>query len=144
MPHTAANFAYHQPGRCRFGWAALQPSVGLPLNYFQARRVGDSVARVRELDSIRNFLTGSSLTLILDLLFTGIFFAVMWIYSPKLTLIVLIAIPCYVLLAATVTPLLRARLKDKFTKGAENQAFLVESVSSIETLKSLAVEPHVV
>jgi subfamily B ATP-binding cassette protein HlyB/CyaB len=114
----------------------------LPLSYFEARRVGDTVARVRELDSIRRFITGSALTLVIDLLFTVVFFAVMYLYSPLLTLIVLGTIPLYALLAFLVTPVLRARLHEKFNRGAENQAFLVESVSGVQTLKAAAVEPQ--
>ncbi|MFQ5661601.1 MAG: type I secretion system permease/ATPase [Gammaproteobacteria bacterium] len=114
----------------------------LPLSYFEARRVGDTVARVRELDSIRNFITGSALTLVVDLFFTIVFFAVMYLYSPALTYIVLGAIPFYILLALLVTPILRAHLHEKFNRGAENQAFLVESVNGIETLKASAVEPQ--
>jgi subfamily B ATP-binding cassette protein HlyB/CyaB len=114
----------------------------LPLNYFQARRVGDMVARVRELDSIRNFITGSAVTLIIDLFFTVVFFAVMYLYSPLLTFVVLGAIPFYILLAVIITPILRARLHEKFNRGAENQAFLVESINGIETLKASAVEPQ--
>jgi ATP-binding cassette, subfamily B, bacterial HlyB/CyaB len=114
----------------------------LPLNYFEARRVGDTVARVRELDSIRNFITGSAVTLIIDLFFTVVFFGVMYFYSPTLTYIVLATIPFYVLLAFFITPVLRARLHEKFNRGAENQAFLVESINGIETLKASAVEPQ--
>jgi subfamily B ATP-binding cassette protein HlyB/CyaB len=114
----------------------------LPLSYFEARRVGDTVARVRELDSIRRFITGSALTLVIDLLFTVVFFAVMYLYSPLLTFIVLGTIPLYALLAFLVTPVLRARLHEKFNRGAENQAFLVESVSGVQTLKAAAVEPQ--
>lgn len=114
----------------------------LPLSYFEARRVGDTVARVRELDSIRNFITGSALTLVIDLSFTVVFFAVMYLYSPTLTYVVLGAIPFYVLLAFFVTPVLRARLHDKFNRGAENQAFLVESINGVETIKAGAVEPQ--
>jgi ATP-binding cassette, subfamily B, bacterial HlyB/CyaB len=116
--------------------------LALPLAYFQARRVGDSVARVRELENIRSFLTGNALTLVIDLVFTGVFLAVMWLYSPTLTLIVLTAIPCYATLSLFVTPIFRRRLDEKFRRGADNQAFLVESVTGIETLKALAVEPR--
>jgi len=116
--------------------------LALPLSYFEARRVGDSVARVRELESIRNFLTGSSLTLVVDLSFTFVFLLLMLHYSPLLTGIVLGAVPCYVLLSLTITPLLRKRLNDRFNRGAENHAFLVESISAIETVKSMAVEPQ--
>ncbi len=114
----------------------------LPVSYFKARRVGDTVARVRELDTIREFLTGSSVTLVIDLLFTLVFLAVLFFYSTTLALVVLASIPCYVLLSLAVTPLLRARTAEKFRLGAENQAFIVESITGMDTLKSMAVEPR--
>ncbi|MDQ0462475.1 subfamily B ATP-binding cassette protein HlyB/CyaB [Caulobacter ginsengisoli] len=114
----------------------------LPLAYFQARRVGDSVARVRELENIREFLTSSALTAVLDLLFAVVFLVVMYMYSPQLLLIVLVTLPLYALVVMLVGPILRARLDEKFARGAENQSFLVEAVTGIETLKSLAVEPQ--
>jgi subfamily B ATP-binding cassette protein HlyB/CyaB len=116
--------------------------MSLPMRYFEARRVGDSVARVRELENIRNFLTGSAVTLVIDLLFTVVFLAVMYAYSPTLTYVVLAALPLYVVLSVLITPILRARLNDKFSRGAENQAFLVESVTGIQTLKAMSVEPQ--
>jgi ATP-binding cassette, subfamily B, bacterial HlyB/CyaB len=116
--------------------------LALPMAYFQARRVGDSVARVRELENIRNFLTSSALTLLIDLLFTFVFLGVMFFYSPLLTWIVIGSFPFYIAISAGVTPLFRRRLDEKFRRGAENQAFLVESVTGIETLKAMAVEPQ--
>ena len=116
--------------------------VTLPIAYFQARRVGDSVARVRELENIRNFLTSSALTLVIDLFFTFVFLAVMFFYSPLLTWIVIGAFPFYIAISAGATPLFRRRLDEKFRRGAENQAFLVESVTGVETLKAMAVEPQ--
>ncbi|HEX3208924.1 MAG TPA: type I secretion system permease/ATPase, partial [Geminicoccaceae bacterium] len=116
--------------------------VALPLAYFEARRVGDSVARVRELENIRNFLTGSALTLVVDLVFTVVFLAVMFYYSPLLTGVVIGAFPFYIGLSAGLTPVFRHRLDEKFARGAENQAFLVEAVTGIETLKAMAVEPQ--
>ncbi|MBI4984355.1 MAG: type I secretion system permease/ATPase [Rhodocyclales bacterium] len=114
--------------------------LNLPLAYFQARRVGDTVARVRELENIRQFLTGNAITLVLDLLFSVVFVAVMLWYSGLLTLVVVLSLPCYLMLSLAITPLLRARLHEKFNRGAENQAFLVEAIHGIDTLKSLAVE----
>ncbi len=113
----------------------------LPIAYFEARRVGDTVARVRELETIRQFLTSSTVTVVIDLLFTVVFLAVMWFYSPLLTLIVLATIPFYVFISVVITPIFRARLNEKFNRGAENQAFLVESINGIQTLKAMAVEP---
>ena len=116
--------------------------LALPIAYFQARRVGDSVARVRELENIRNFLTGSALTLVIDLLFTFVFLAVMFFYSALLSFIVVASFPFYIAISAGATPLFRRRLDEKFQRGAQNQAFLVESVSGVETLKAMAVEPQ--
>ena len=82
--------------------------VQLPLAYFQARRVGDSVARVRELENIRSFLTGNALTLVLDVLFSVVFIARDVAYSVPLTLIVLVSLPLYVGLSLAVVPVLRA------------------------------------
>ncbi len=115
----------------------------LPLAYFQARRVGDSVARVRELENIRSFLTGNSLTLVLDVLFSVIFVAVMFAYSVPLTLFVLVSLPLYVALSLVLVPILRARLNEKFARGAENQALLVEAVTGIQTVKASALEPAI-
>ena len=114
----------------------------LPLAYFQARRVGDSVARVRELDTIREFLTSSALTVVIDLFFAVVFLAVMYVYSPTLLLVVLITLPLYAIIVLTVAPLLRAKIDEKFARGAENQSFLVESITGVETLKAMAVEPQ--
>ena len=116
--------------------------LALPMAYFQARRVGDSVARVRELENIRNFLTSSALTLLIDLFFTFVFLGVMFFYSPLLSWIVLGSFPFYIAISAGATPLFRRRLDEKFRRGAENQAFLVESVTGIETVKAMAVEPQ--
>lgn len=116
--------------------------LALPMSYFQARRVGDSVARVREIENIRSFLTGNAITVVLDILFSVVFIAVMLFYSGWLTLIVLASLPLYIFISVLVTPLLRARLNEKFNRSAENQSFLVESISGIDTLKSMAVEPQ--
>lgn len=115
--------------------------LGLPLAYFEARRVGDSVARVRELENIRSFLTGNGITVILDLVFSAVFIAIMFFYSTVLTWIVIGSIPCYFLISFFVTPVLRRQLDEKFNRGAESQAFLVESISGVNTIKAMALEP---
>ncbi len=114
--------------------------VSLPLTYFESRRVGETVARVRELENIRSFLTGQALTSVLDLFFTFVFLAVMFYYSAWLTLIVVISLPLYALWSASITPILRKRLDEKFARGADNQSFLVETVSGIGTVKATAVD----
>src|SRR6476620_194326 len=90
--------------------------LALPIAYFQARRVGDSVARVRELENIRNFLTSSALTLIIDLFFTFVFLAVMFLYSPLLTGIVLGSFSFSIAISMGATPLFRQLLAEKFKR----------------------------
>jgi ATP-binding cassette, subfamily B, bacterial HlyB/CyaB len=116
--------------------------LGLPLAYFEARRVGDTVTRVRQLETIREFLTNASLSVLVDPLFTIVFLVAMWIYSPTLFVIVALTIPAYVLVSVAVTRPLRARLDEKFERGAANNALLVESVSGMQTVKASAVEPQ--
>jgi ATP-binding cassette, subfamily B, bacterial HlyB/CyaB len=113
----------------------------LPLGYFETRPAGQTVARVRELETVRNFLTSHALTCVLDLVFTIIFIAVLFIYSTQLTLIVIAALPVYVLIATLVRPVLRELIKEKFNRGAVSQQFLVESIIGVQTLKAASVEP---
>jgi len=116
--------------------------MALPISYFESRRVGDTVARVRELESIRQFLTGSALMSVVDFFFTFVFLAVMFQYSSLLTWIVIATIPLYVILSIFITPVLRSRLHEKFNRGAENQAFLVETITGMETVKAGSIEPQ--
>lgn len=113
----------------------------LPISYFETRSAGQTVARVRELETIRSFLTGQGLFSVLDILFTAIFIAVLCVYSWKLTLIVLASIPLYVLIAAVVRPVLQEQIKEKFNRGAESQQMLVEAVVGAQTIKASAIEP---
>lgn len=113
----------------------------LPLAYFGARPTGQTVARVRELETIRSFLTGQGLSSAIDLAFAVIFVAVLFVYSSTLTLIALMSLPVYVLIAAVIRPMLLERINERFNTGAASQQFLVESVFGIETLKAAAVEP---
>lgn len=113
----------------------------LPLKYFESRRVGETVARVRELDSIRSFLTGTPLSSMIDLVFIIVYIVVLFMYSRMLTVIVLFSVPVYAILSAIVTPLFKKRLDEKFETGANTQSFLVESITGVQTVKSYALEP---
>ena len=112
----------------------------LPLKYFESRRVGETVARVRELDSIRNFLTGTPLSSMIDIVFIIVYIVVLLFYSKMLTIIVLCSIPVYALLSAIVTPLFKKRLDEKFETGANTQSFLVEAITGVQTVKSYVLE----
>ncbi|HEY1942128.1 MAG TPA: type I secretion system permease/ATPase [Roseiarcus sp.] len=113
----------------------------LPLGYFETRAAGQTVARVRELENIRAFLTGQGLFSALDLMFALVFIAVLFAYSWKLSLIVVGAIPFYMAIATLIRPALQERVKERFNAGAMSQQFLVESVVGVQTVKAAAVEP---
>ena len=113
----------------------------LPLGYFEQRATGQTVARIRELETIRSFLTGQGLTSLIDLLFTFVFFAVLFSLSVTLSLVVLASLPLYALIAYLIRPMLMQRINERFDRGAASQQFLVESVAGMRTLKAAAVEP---
>ena len=112
----------------------------LPVRFFESWQVGDVVARVRELDNIRQFITGSALTLVLDAVFAVIYIAVMLFYSSVLSLITMMTVLSYIILNLIVTPIFRKRLNDRFLAGSETQSFLIEAVTGVQTLKTMAVE----
>jgi ATP-binding cassette, subfamily B, bacterial HlyB/CyaB len=116
--------------------------TALPMTYFESRPVGALAARVKELESIRAFLTGPALTIGLDVLFTVVFLAIMWSFSPALTAIVGLAVLAFLLLHAVVSPFLRERLQERFARGADTQSFLVEAINGVETIKATASEPR--
>ncbi len=113
----------------------------LPLIYFETRAAGQTVARVRELETIRSFLTGQGLFSAIDLFFTTLLIAVLFAYSWFMALMVLCTAPIYAIIAAVIRPILREKIKQKFNRGAESQQFLVEAVVGMHTLKAAAVEP---
>lgn len=91
---------------------------GLPLKYFESRRVGETVARVRELDQIRSFLTGTPLSSMIDVFFVIVYVVVLFLYSVPLTLIVLASLPLFAILSLIITPLFKKSLDEKFETGA--------------------------
>ena len=115
----------------------------IPMRYFESRTVGSTVARVRELEVVRQFLTGPTLMAFIDVWFVGIFLVVLFFYSVRLTLVVLATIPFMVGISLLVFPILRRLLQERFDRGAENQSFLVETITGIQTVKALAVESRI-
>ena len=106
--------------------------TALPVSYFQKWQVGDVVSR--------SFMTGSSLTIILDIVFAVIYFGVMFLYSRMLSVIVLIMIPLFVILNLVVAPIFRRMINDRFLIGSENRSFLIETITGIHTVKASSVE----
>ena len=114
----------------------------LPLRYYQNRSTGVVVARVHGVETIRQFLAGGLVTLLLDFPFLIVFLAIMLWYSWQLSLIALVALTLICVLSIAITPSIRDRLNHQFLLGARNQAFLTEYISGMETVKSLQLEPQ--
>ncbi|WP_066381802.1 type I secretion system permease/ATPase [Anabaena sp. CA = ATCC 33047] len=112
----------------------------LPLAYFESRRVGDTVARVQELEQIRQFLTGTALTVILDSIFAVVYLALMFYYNISLTIVALAVLPLFATLTLVATPILRNWLNETFNRNADSQSFLVETVTGIHSVKAHAAE----
>lgn len=115
--------------------------LALPLAYFDNRCVGNAVALVHEWEHLRQFVTSHSMCMLLEVPFTVMFLAGMWLLSPTLTLVVMVSLPIYALLFFSMTPSIRACLLNLSNRGTDNQAFVVEALSGIQTVKTLAGEP---
>ena len=114
----------------------------LPARYFQHRPTGVIAARLQGVETIREFVSSTAVTLVLDLPFLFVFVAIMFWYSAMLTCIVLAILGIIVALSIMIAPLFQRRLNDQFLRGAANQAFLTEYVAGLETVKSLQLEPQ--
>lgn len=112
----------------------------LPFVYFESRKVGNIISRIRELDQIREFITNKSVSVIIDLFFSTVFLVVMFVYSRILTFVVLFIVALIAILYVTMTPELRARLENKFQMSAQSNSYLVEAVTGVQTVKSLSIE----
>ena len=112
----------------------------LPFVYFESRKVGNIISRVRELDQIREFITNKSVSVLIDLFFSTVFLVVMFVYSKILTFVVLVIVALIRILYITMTPELRSRLENKFQMSAQSNSYLVEAVTGVQTVKSLSIE----
>jgi subfamily B ATP-binding cassette protein HlyB/CyaB len=114
----------------------------LPPCYYDYRPTGVVVARLHGVETIREFVSGAAVTLLLDLPFLLIFLAVMFYYSWFLSLITLAILAAIMLLSLAVAPLIRKRVNEQFLLSARNQAFVTEYIAGMETVKSLQMEPQ--
>jgi HlyB family type I secretion system ABC transporter len=112
----------------------------LPLRYFEKRSVGELSTRINELENIRQFLTGTALTVVLDSVFSVIYIGVMLCYSWLLTLVALATLPLCILVTTAVSPIARRQLRVKAERNARSQSHLVEIITGIQTVKAQNVE----
>jgi subfamily B ATP-binding cassette protein HlyB/CyaB len=125
------------------GSQVFRHMLRLPLPYYEQRPTGTLVARLHGVETIREFISGAAVTLVLDLPFLLIFLAVMFSYSWQLSLIALVLLAVIAGMSMLVTPVFRARLNQQFMLGARNQAFLTEYLAGMGTVKALQMEPDI-
>ena len=122
------------------GGKIINHLLRLPSAYFSKRTVGETSSRISELEKIREFLTGTALTLVLDVVFSIIYIAVMMIYSIQLTFISLAVIPFFILLTISISPIIRRQIREKNKANANLQSHMVETISSVDTIKGQGIE----
>ena len=125
------------------GTEVFRHLLRLPLPYFEHRSTGTLVARMHGVETIREFVSGAAVTLMLDLPFLLVFLAVMFAYSWELSLIAVGVMALIAVLSTLVAPVFRGKLNTQFLLGARNQAFLTEYVSGMATVKALQMEPDI-
>ena len=122
------------------GSEIIDHMLRLPLRYFERRPVGEISTRVNELEKIRQFLTGTALTVVLDSVFSVVYIVVMLLYSPILTAVSLAIIPVFIGLTLIFSPTIRRQLRVKAERNAETQSYLVEILTGIQTVKAQNIE----
>jgi ATP-binding cassette, subfamily B, bacterial HlyB/CyaB len=122
------------------GAEVIDHLLRLPLRYFEKRPVGELSTRVNELENIRQFLTGTALTVVLDAVFSVVYIVVMVLYSWLLTIVALATVPLFALMTLLVSPIIRKQTRVKAERNAQTQSYLVEVVSGIQTVKAQNIE----
>lgn len=121
----------------------MKQTFRLPLSFFESRYVGDIVSRIQENQKIQSFLTGETLSIILDLLTIVIYLAAMFWYNQGMTLLVLLIVPPFFILALASTNILRRMSREIFNAGAEENSYLIQSLTGIRSVRSMAIEQTV-
>lgn len=118
------------------GSAVMDRLLGLPLGFFEKRPVGELSQRLSELNNLRQFLTGTAITAVMDLLFSSLYIVVLLIYSPSLTAVALSTFPIYLIMTVGVSPIYRRQLRRRAGAQARTQSHLIEMLSGIQTVKA--------
>jgi ATP-binding cassette subfamily B protein len=117
------------------GSSIISRLLRLNSRYFEKRPVGELSSRLNELEKIRSFLTGTALTVVLDALFSLLYFGVMFFYSPLLSGIILGSIPLQVIVILGLTPLTQKLIRQKAEAYSRTQSYMIEILNGIQTVK---------
>ncbi len=118
------------------GSSVIDRLLALPLRYFERRPVGELSQRLGELNNIRNFLTGTALISVMNVLFALMYLVVMVIYSPLLTAVALSTFPLYAIMILIISPIFKSMIRKKAVAQARTQSHLIEVLTGIQTVKA--------
>src|SRR5688572_8863294 len=123
--------------------AYVSKLMRLRLRFFEARATGDITSRVQETMAIRQFVAGSALKIVFDLLFVGVALTVMLLYDVRLAAVAALAIPAYFVIVRIYAPILRRSSRHQMEDWAGAMSLAIESVEGMKTIKLNASEPMI-
>ncbi|HEY1996576.1 peptidase domain-containing ABC transporter [Paraburkholderia sp.] len=115
-------------------------TMSLPFSFFAKRKTGDIFARFQENQTIRAFLTESTVTTALNLLMVFIYFTIMFVYNVKMTLVLIAFVIPILALTALATPKIKAYAREVFSASTDSKAYLMEALAGVETIKGMGIE----
>lgn len=122
------------------GAAVWDHLMKLPLRYFEHRPTGVIAARLHAVETIREFVSGAAISLVLDLPFLVICLGVMVYYNAMLTAFAVSILLIIAVASLIMAPIFQRQLDEQFLLGARNQAFVTEHIAGFETVKSMQME----
>jgi ATP-binding cassette, subfamily B, bacterial HlyB/CyaB len=115
-------------------------TMSLPFSFFAKRKTGDILARFEENATIRNFLTESTVTTMLNLLMVFLYFSIMFMYNVTMTLVLIAFVIPIMILTVAVTPRIKTYARDVFAAATDAKAHLMETLGGVETVKGMGSE----
>lgn len=118
----------------------LRHTLSLPYSFFAKRKTGDIFARFEENQTIRAFLTESTITTVLNLLMIFIYFSVLFLYNVRLTLLMILFVVPILALTVLVTPRVKRYAREVFGTTTDAKSYLMEALGGAETIKGMGIE----
>ncbi len=114
--------------------------LALPMRFFSTRKVGDIMARFEENDKVKELLSGTTISMFIDVTMIFVYMALMFYYNAKLAILVLLAVPVFFLITYVFIPIFQRLSRESFQREANTQSHMVESLTGVQTIKSQCAE----
>jgi ATP-binding cassette subfamily B protein len=113
----------------------------LPLRFFELRQVGEILSRVHDAAKVREAISGTTLTAVVDGTLVVLMLVVLWIYDLRLAVVATAFVPLLVVSVMAHHPAAHRLSRAAMESAAKLSAHMVEDVSGVETVKSFGAEP---